>query len=488
MLLLCLAALAAEPDSDTDAPVDPALTEVQDVLTAVDRFEQVKASMDGDVLRLEGSVESVEARNEIEALAGRVDALFVDNLIEVESGPGDDPPGPALDDAAIRVRLTRVFSQIPALNDVTVSVEGGVVKLGGEVLDSENQERAVQLAEKLDGVLFVYDATEVTTDVSGRLLPAFDSVAGQIRSILAKGPLILIALLIVGAFWLLGRAISGWSFLFKGISDRPLVRAMIGQLVRVVFIVIGLLIALEILDATSLVGAVVGAAGVLGVALGFAFQDIVENYLAGLLLSIQQPFSKDDLVEVDGVRGVVLRLTTRNTLLLTEEGNHVYLPNSTVFKSQLTNFSRNPFRRFDFTVGVGVEEDLVEVVAVGTARLDAMEGVTADPAPAIRIEELGDSSVVMHVYAWVDQRTHSYLAVRTEAIRQIKDAYDIAEFDMPEPIYRVSMTQVQPKPPKPKKVAASAPEAMIDLRADDELVKQAAEQRRLEDEVDLLNS
>ncbi len=93
------------------------------------------------------------------------------------------------------------------------------------------------------------------------------------------------------------------------------------------------LVALEILDATAIVGALLGTAGVLGVALGFAFKDILENYLAGILMSLRQPFSPRDHVVIDGNEGLVIALNSRATILMTLDGNHLRLPNALVFRS-----------------------------------------------------------------------------------------------------------------------------------------------------------
>ena len=101
----------------------------------------------------------------------------------------------------------------------------------------------------------------------------------------------------------------------------------------------GVLLALDILDLTALVGAVLGTVGVVGLAIGFAFKDIVENYLAGLLLSIRRPFALNDLVLIESHEGRVVRLTPSELILMTLEGNHVRIPNATVFKSFIYNFS-----------------------------------------------------------------------------------------------------------------------------------------------------
>lgn len=480
LMLLLSVALAQEP-----APSEaPELAEIRAVFSEVERLSAVEVSLQQGVLRLRGEAPTVEAKAEAEAIAERVGAAFIDNLIAVEQG---EPTSQAQDsdDESIEASLRSVFSQVEELQPVSVAVSSGVVTLSGTVLDSAAREKALELAGAQDGVVYVSDHLEETTDVRTRLRPAIDDAWDKLRGLVAQGPLLLIALVVVALAWLLSRVIGRSERVFRRLSDRPLLRNTLRQVLQVVVLGVGILIALEVLDAVALVGAVVGTAGVFGLALGFAFQDIVENYLAGLLLSVQQPFSKDDMVDISGVKGVVVRLTSRNTLLLTPDGNHIYLPNATVFKSGVTNFSRNPARRFNFQVGVGVDEDLTEVIAVGTKTLREMPGVSDDPAPSVHIGSLGDSSVVMDVYGWVDQRSHSFLAVRTEAIRRIKEAYDAAGFDMPEPIYRVSVSQPAALVP-PKRTAPSA-ETAVDLRAEDTLERQAQRERAKEEGDDLLS-
>lgn len=475
----------AQPTPQVDPPSVDALAEVQAVFDRVERFQGVRLERDGAVIRIRGEVPTLEARDEAATLATSIpDHRFVDNLVAVEPGP----PGSRerrREDVSVEGTLRGVFARVPALDGVEVSVEGGVVHLGGTVLDADLITQAERLVESMEGVVWVDNQLEATTDVRERLAPALSSSTEQFSELLARLPLLVVALGIMGIAWMLGRALSRWRGLLMRVSERPLLRSVVGGLVHGAVFVTGLLIALELLDATSLVGAVVGTAGVFGLAVGFAFQDIVENYLAGVLLAIQQPFAKDDFIEVSGTAGSVVRMTSRNTLLLSADGNHVFIPNATVFKNQMINYTRNPERRFDFAVGVGVDEDLAEVIRVGIATLADMVGVADTPSPSIRIEALGDSSVVVRVYGWVDQTQHSYLAVRTEAIRRIKEAFDAAGFDMPEPIYRVSMTQAtQPKksPPKPRATDAAA----VDLQPVDELEHQRDRERLRHGEEDLL--
>ncbi|MGB5812248.1 MAG: mechanosensitive ion channel family protein [Polyangiales bacterium] len=249
-------------------------------------------------------------------------------------------------------------------------------------------------------------------------------------------PLLALAVVVVVLFWLLSRVVTSRTLLFRWI-DNPFARDLVRQLVRVGVVAIGGLIGLELLDATSLVGAALGAAGVVGLALGFALKDVIQNYVAGLLLSLRQPFGPNDHVVIDGNEGKVTRLTPRATVLLTLDGNHLRLPNALVFTAVILNYTHNPRRRFDFSVGVGVNEDLVRAQTLGVGILEGMQSVMDDPNPFANIMELGDSTVNLHFFAWVDQREHDFLKAQGAAIRLIKTAFDDAEIDMPMPTYRV---------------------------------------------------
>lgn len=477
--LLGLTLAFAQDAADPTTPVD----EVRAVFARVDRFRAVDIERDGPVVRLDGTVPTLEARDEVAALAdGLPDVAFVDNLVVVDPGP----PGSRerrREDVTVEEGLRGVFTRVEELQGIEVRVDGGVAHLSGTVLDTEPVERAEELARSFDGVLWVDNQLEATTDVRERLQPAVERSKDQLADVVSRLPLVAIAgALVMFAWWLAG-AVSTWEALLRRVSRRPLVRSAVSGLVWAAILLAGVLLALELLHATSLVGAVIGTAGVFGLAVGFAFQDIVENYLAGLLLAVQQPFGKDDFIEVSGIKGSVVRLTSRNTLLLSVDGNHVFLPNAAVFKGQLTNYTRNPQRRFDFVVGVGYDEDLSTVIDTARRTLIELTGVAADPAPSVHLDNLGDSSVAVHVYGWVDQTTHSFFAVKTEALRRIKEVFEAEGYDMPEPIYRVNMMQSADRERRP----LPSREPAVDLRPVDELRSQRERERRAHADVDLLD-
>ncbi len=322
--------------------------------------------------------------------------------------------------------------------------------------------------------------------------PVFQRLLDESYRLIAALPMLLLALLIVWVAWLAGRWISQRAWIGRASKSNPFLQELARTTLRWIVLGIGILIALEILQATALVGAVLGTAGVLGVALGFAFKSILENYLAGILMSIRQPFAPRDHVVIDGNEGIVVSLTSRATILMTLDGNHLRLPNALVFGSVTLNYTRNPQRRFDFEVGIGVNEDLIRAQALGVDELGRIDGVMVKPPPRALITALGDSNVQVRFHAWVDQREHEFLQVRSEAIRRVKLALEKAGMDMPEPIYRVQLRDMgkmdisHKEVTKPEMVNMPPPQS-IDTRANKDVQEQIDIEKATAPDNDLLD-
>ena len=280
-------------------------------------------------------------------------------------------------------------------------------------------------------------------------------------------PILGIAVVVVIVFWIFGSWLSNRKSWYKKLRLNDMSAHLLRRFIKLLVIALGIYSALEILDATALAGAIIGVAGVAGIALGFAFRNIVENYLAGILLSMRNPFSTGDAVEIDGFQGKVVRLTSRDTVLMTFDGNHLRIPNSKIITSVLKNFSRNPLRRYDFAIGVSNELDLVAVHNLGMEILRSLNSVLESPGPNIIIEALGDSTVNMRFFAWIDQRESDFGKSKSEAIRLVKDAFDQAHFDMPEPTYRVNLQERGSTPiPTPTIIKPQKEEVRIVPRSD----------------------
>lgn len=367
-----------------------------------------------------------------------IDALVgEDSPAETDAPRTIDTDASALDDRRIRERLKSIYTEIEPLRSIEVSVSSGVVRLAGSVASQADSARAAQLARQVEGVVEVEIELDLERALEDRLESTGNQVIELFRSIVAGLPLFGVALAVFLVLWLIGRWIGRRQRLYRRVSPNVFIATLLGQITHLVFIVLGLVLALSLLDATALLGTILGAAGIFGLALGFAVRDTVENYIASILLSIRNPFSVNELVDIDGQVGNVVTLTSRATILLSPEGNHVRIPNATVFKAVIVNYTRRPERRFDFEVGVDTDHDLHEAQQVALGTLKDTPGVLDEPGALVIVQALGDSNVVLRCYGWVDQTEHSFVKVQSEAIRRVKEAFDAAGIVMPEPIYRL---------------------------------------------------
>ena len=319
------------------------------------------------------------------------------------------------------------------------------------------------------------------------------SLADRWSGFVAMLPLIALALAVWGVISLVGYIIAGLGVLWHKITPNSFLAELIASAIRFVFIVGGLVVALDMVGAGALLGAVLGGAGVIGLALGFALRDTIENYVASLMLSLRQPFRANDWVQIDQLEGRVIRLTSRATILMTLDGNHLRIPNSQVFKAVITNFTRNPNRRFEFDLGVDADDDARAARQLGRDTLAALDFVLDDPPAEARIIEVGDSNVVIRFLGWIDQTKTDWWKAQSQAIPAVKDALEDAGFGLPEPIYRLrfdprsatlpfenraegTSEKEQQAAKKVGQVSAAPPEE--DVRPVDEIVEMVEQERR----------
>ncbi|MCB1928117.1 MAG: mechanosensitive ion channel [Rhodocyclaceae bacterium] len=340
-------------------------------------------------------------------------------------------------DSRIRERLAAIYREVAGLESVTVEVREGVVELSGVVPSPARAQRAIRFATQVEGVVEVENSLEVDRNLERRLRVGWQALAAAVERLFANLPLLLAAVCLVLLAWWIGRWLSRRHNWLVRIAPNPFIAMFIGQALHLLLVVLGLVAALVLFDATALIGTILGAAGIAGLALGFAIRDTVENYIASLLLSIRNPFEVNDYVAIDGFEGNALRMTSRATVLLSPDGNHIRIPNAKVFKAVIVNYTRRPERRFRFDIGVDTELDLLPVQSLAMRTLSSVPGVLSDPEPMVVVEALGDSNVVLSAYGWMDQRSASYPKVRSEAIRSVKQAFDEAGVVMPEPIYKL---------------------------------------------------
>ncbi|QBF33084.1 mechanosensitive ion channel family protein [Thalassococcus sp. S3] len=397
-------------------------------------------------------------------------------------------------DAAIAVRIRDILGELEGYDNVTVTVSSGIVTLRGTTLDAASAARLNNLAGRVEGVVAIENNVSETTDVVERLNPAVDRFKARLAQLLAFLPLIGVALaaffLVVFIGILLARLRNPW----ERIAPNAFIADIYRQIVRLVFIVGGLVVALDILGATALLGTILGAAGIVGLAIGFAVRDTVENFIASIMLSIRQPFRPNDAVEINGDEGKVIRLTSRATILLSFDGNHIRIPNSTVFKSRIVNYSRNAERRFVFDLGLAPDTDLAQARSTAEIVIRELPFVLTAPAPSIWINGVGDSTITLRIAAWIDQRETDLFLARGEAIRLLTARFAEEGIDLPEPTYRLlteanaSATQSTPdKPTSREKAVDASPVADTDASAEHALEEIVNAERDALKDSDLLN-
>nr|WP_298925034.1 mechanosensitive ion channel family protein [uncultured Erythrobacter sp.] len=352
----------------------------------------------------------------------------VESQISQELGAGDDE--------RIVERITGIFAELPDFENVGVEASEGVVTLSGLLPDSEAIKRAESIAARVTGVVTVQNDIERDLSVEQNL-SILGKASGFFDDFLAALPLFLVALAVALAFVFTGVILSRASFVWDRISPNAFLAELIASAVKFVFMLGGIVIALDMIGAGALLGAVLGGAGVIGIALGFAMRDTIENYVASLMLSLRQPFRPNDHVLIDDLEGRVIRLTSRATILMTVDGNHLRVPNSQVFKAVILNFTTNPKRRFEFELGIDADDDPRAAMKLGRETLNNRKFIVDNPEPAARVTQVGDSNIVIQFLGWVDQRDADWGKSRSLAIASVKDALEEGGFALPEPIYRL---------------------------------------------------
>lgn len=342
-------------------------------------------------------------------------------------------------DKQIKKRLEQIYSELEGLNDLQVAVASSVVTLTGTVDSKAAEQKALDFARNVQGVIDVKNQLTTTHDLKKRLDTVQSKFKTSVEQLLVESPLYLLALLTFCLFWFIGSWLGQRQQLYRKIAVNYFIADLLGKFVHLVCTLLGIVLALSLLDATALLGTILGAAGILGLAISFAVRDTVENFIASLLLSIRNPFEVNDAVDIDGFQGSVVRLTSRATILMSFDGNHVRIPNSTVFKAVITNYTRHPNRRFEFDLGIGYSEDLSRAQELILNALENMQGILAEPKPQVIVQEIGDSNVVLRIYAWLDQTEYGFLKVRSEAIKRVKACVDQANISVPRPIYDLNM-------------------------------------------------
>ena len=183
--------------------------------------------------------------------------------------------------------------------------------------------------------------------------------------------------------------------------------------------------------------------GIVGFTIGFALQNIMQNFVSGVILLLQQPFKVGDAASVAGHDGTVLKIGLRTTELKTFDGRFVFLPNADILSQPITNYTRASLRRVQLSIGVAYDSDTDLVRRVILTEINKVAGILSDPAPTVFFHTFGASSVDLDVFFWVDtvDAQTSPMAAKDEALTLIKKAFEKQNIEIPYPIQTLLMPE-----------------------------------------------
>lgn len=256
-----------------------------------------------------------------------------------------------------------------------------------------------------------------------------------LQSFLVTIPNILIGLLVFVIFLGIARLASNAVSSVAGRAGQPRGIALVfSRIVSWLVLAVGVLVALTVIFPTLTAASLFGALGVSGVAIGFAFKDIFQNLLAGLLILVTRPFRIGDQIVSGDHEGVVEDIQVRATLLRTYDNRRVVIPNSELYTNRVTVNTAYPQRRLSVTVGIGYGDDIAAARALILKTLGGLDGLLTDPAPSVLVRELGDFSVNLDVRFWIDPPIRKEAVEAQDGVLEaIRNALPAAGFDLPFP-------------------------------------------------------
>jgi small-conductance mechanosensitive channel len=223
--------------------------------------------------------------------------------------------------------------------------------------------------------------------------------------------------------------------LLNQVFDAPQISSLFSSIARVVVICIGGFIALETLGLSGTVTSLLAGAGIIGLAIGFAFQDMTENFIAGVAMGIRKPFKIGDVIKSDKIFGTVQAINLRNTIVETFFGQHEIVPNKHLFRNVVTNFNATRKRRIEIVVGIPYAQDIEEAASVITDAIKSLDLVVDKDDSVVFADEFGASSVNLKVWYWIDYPgAVGYIEARHAGFVAIKNALDSANITIPFPI------------------------------------------------------
>ena len=258
---------------------------------------------------------------------------------------------------------------------------------------------------------------------------------GWVEGFIVMLPNLVVALVVVALFSLAAKWVAKLaSRLVQRVTKNDSFSSLVGTIASVATRIVGV-VALSMLQLDKTVTSLLAGVGVVGLALGFAFQDIAANFMSGIFMAVRRPFKPGDLVEVDGRLARVEAVELRSTHATTTDGLWIQIPNKDVFQNAIINYTKTPKRRMDLSVGVAYSDDLEKAREVAIEAVQNVPERDHERDVELFYDSFGDSSINFVVRVWLEtSEQREYLAARSEAIIAIKKAFDRENLTIPFPI------------------------------------------------------
>lgn len=228
---------------------------------------------------------------------------------------------------------------------------------------------------------------------------------------------------------------------------------LITNIFYILLVAITIFAALSILKLDKTVTTLLAGAGVIGLALAFAFQDIASNFVSGVFIAVNRPFKAGEMIKSKDHTGIVEIVNLRDTVIKTFQGQIVRIPNKEIFQNPLVNYTQSGRRRLDLAVGVSYNDDLEKVEQVALDAIKNISVISKKDEPKIFFKDFGESSINIEIFIWLISGEQSvYLQGRSESIKLIKEAFEKNGISIPFPIRtldfagndaRISITKAQ---------------------------------------------
>jgi small-conductance mechanosensitive channel len=307
----------------------------------------------------------------------------------------------SVSDRTIQQFLEKFLPKYPGVENVGVSVDDGVVNLEGRVDDDDSRDEITDVVKRVEGVRVVMNQMSTDEEVMTGWQFGAQEAGALLHFLGRKWLLMVVAAVVVGLSFVLARAFANHAeTLLAPFIGNTLLRSVVGSLISTFLVIGGFLLALAALRLTQVVLSILGLSAVVGLAVGFAFRDITENFIASVLLGLRRPFQIGDYVTVAGHSGVVKSLNTRATVLVTLEGNHVRIPNAVIFKEIMVNSTASPSFRNSFDVVIPYDASTTAAIDAISGALHSLKGILGDPPPRTLVEALEPNGVRLRGYFW----------------------------------------------------------------------------------------